>query len=393
VSFAQSKLKNKGSPAEMKNNVYKQVESSLKKVYPPNLQGYAQRRFNHLVAYVSSLIDKNRSSMSQLGSNIPTDIQAASREKQAKRFLEDKNTTYKAHYLPFLSVFLKNQLSGIRKATGIRIAIDGTVVNAGYVGLMASLVVGTRSIPLVWLLKAGKKGHFEVSMHVELIHLLAETFQFTDSSPVEVTILGDGEFDSIVLQALCDAGYGWKYVFRTSSDTLLYDSKDKLHARDVQKDSEEEFVFLPNIEFTGKKYGKVHFLYWHEQKKYDKPIYLVSNWKDPQKIMTYYKERFSIETMFKDFKSNGFNMHLSRLKKEHSLTNLLLLVCIAFCLMMNLGARNQTMEESFQKKIQRTRKDGKTPFSLFSFAKNLVDYCKKWELNLCFDLEPAETGF
>jgi hypothetical protein len=371
----------------MKKSLYKEVESSLKKVYPPNLQGYAQRRFNHLVAYVSSLIDQNRSSMRDLGSTIPSDIQAASREKQAKRFLEDKNTTYQAHYLPFLSVFLKNQLAG--KTTGIRIVIDGTVVNKGFVGLMASLVVGTRSIPLVWLLKAGQKGHFETSMHVALIHLLAVTFQRAAISPVEVTILGDGEFDSIVLQALCDAGYGWKYVFRTSSDTLLYDSKDQLHARDVQLDSEEDFVFLPNIEFTGKKYGKVHFLYWHERAKYEKPIYLVSNWNDPQKIMDYYKERFSIETMFKDFKSNGFHMHLSRLKKEHSLTNLLMLVCIAFCLMMNLGTQNQTMDESLQKKIQRTRTDGKRPFSLFSFAKNLVNYWKKWTLNLCFDLEPS----
>jgi SPX domain protein involved in polyphosphate accumulation len=100
-----SKLKNKGSPAEMKNKIYKEVESSLKKVYPPNLQGYAQRRFNHLVAYVSSLMDTNRSSTSKLGSNIPSDIQAASREKQVKRFLEDKNTQYKVHYLPLLSVF------------------------------------------------------------------------------------------------------------------------------------------------------------------------------------------------------------------------------------------------------------------------------------------------
>jgi Transposase DDE domain len=385
VSFARSKLKNKGAPAEMKNKIYKEVESSFKKVYPP-MQGYAQRRLNHLVAYVSSLIDTNRSSTSQLGSNIPSDIQAASREKQVKRFLEDKNTQYKVHYLPLLSVFLKKQFSQVPKDGGIRICIDGTMVNAGHVGLMASLVVGTRSIPLIWLLKAGKKGHLETAMHLELIRLLAETFDLVECPKLQVTLLGDGEFDSILLQALCDAGYQWKYVFRTSSDTLLFDSKDKLHARDVELSPEEDFVFLPDIEFTGKKYGKVHFLYWHESAKFEKPIYLVSNWKDAEKIRTYYKQRFSIETVFKDFKTRGFNMHLSRLRKVESLTNLLMLVCIAFCLMMNLGEQNQTMEESLKKKVQRTRKDGKNPFSVFSFAKNIVDYFKKREGKLCFDL-------
>jgi type I site-specific restriction-modification system R (restriction) subunit len=63
-----------------------------------------------------------------------------------------------------------------------------------------------------------------------------------------------------------------------------------------------------------------------------------------------------------------------------------MLVCIAFCLMMNLGEQNQTMEESLKKKVQRTRKDAKNPFSVFSFAKNIVDYFKKREGKLCFDL-------
>jgi hypothetical protein len=336
------------------------------------------------VAYVSSLIDENRSSTAKLGSNIPSEIQAASREKQVKRFLEDKNTTYKVHYLPLLKFFLKNQFSRLSPGAGIRICIDGTQVNTGHVGLMASLVVGTRSIPLVWLLKAGQKGHWETSMHLELIRLLGETLECVGFANLEVTLLGDGEFDSVGLQRLCDFDYGWKYVFRTSSNSLLFDSKDKLHAREVEKSSEEDFVFLPDIEFTAQKYGKIHFLYWH-QKEFEKPLYLVSNWRDPAKMKLYYKQRFSIETMFKDLKTRGFNIHLSRLKKVESLTNLLMLVCIAFCWMMNLGETNEKMEESLKKKVQRTRKDGKKTFSVFSFAKNLVEYFKKWELNLCWD--------
>jgi hypothetical protein len=84
---------------------YFEVEKSFKKLYPQEIRGYAKQRFNQLIVFVTSLLRESKSSMSGLGSSIPTDIQAASREKQVKRFLEHNDTNYDLHYLPMLRVF------------------------------------------------------------------------------------------------------------------------------------------------------------------------------------------------------------------------------------------------------------------------------------------------
>jgi Transposase DDE domain len=369
---------------------YFEVEKSLKKLYPQEIQGYAKQRLNQLIVFVTSLLRESKSSMSGLGSSIPADIQAASREKQAKRFLEHKDTTYEIHYLPLLRVLFRQLLANVSDETGFRLVIDGTQVNKGYVGLMISLVVGKRAIPISWVIQVGQKGHFSTDSHLQIIKQVGFTIEQLlrecERPNLTITLLGDGEFDSLDLQVYCPDQFGWKYIFRTASNSVLHDSAGKFHAFDVVPLDEENFVFLENIEFTNHRYKGVHFLYWHDKECYADPIYLVSNWKDAMVIKEYYKQRFSIETMFKDFKTRGFNMHQSRLQSVKALTNLLMLISIAFCLLMNFGQRNE--QSPLKPKVQRVRKPTeKQPFSLFSFAKNLLKYCRDRELTFCLVFE------
>jgi hypothetical protein len=369
---------------------YFEVEKSLKKLYPQEIQGYAKQRLNQLIVFVTSLLRESKISMSGLGSSIPADIQAASREKQAKRFLEHKDTTYEVHYLPMLRVLFRQILSKISDETGIRLVIDGTQVNHGHVGLMISVVVGNRAIPISWVIQAGQKGHFSTALHLQIIKQVGFTLEKVlrecERPNVSITLLGDGEFDSLDLQVYCPDQFEWKYIFRTASNTVLHDSAGKFHACDVVLMDEENFVFLEKIEFSNERYKGVHFLYWHEKEFYADPIYLVSNWNDAARIQAYYKQRFAIETMFKDFKSRGFNMHQSRLRSVKALTNLLMLISIAFNLLMNFGHRND--DSPLKPKVQRVRKPTeKQPFSIFSFAKNLLKYCRDRELTFCLVFE------
>ena len=369
---------------------YFEVEKSLKKLYPQEIQGYAKQRLNHLIVFVTSLLCCSNPSMAGLSSSRPSDIQAASREKQAKRFLEHKDTTYEVHYLPMLRVVFRQILSKVTDEMGLRLIIDGTQVNKGHVGLMISLVVGKRAIPISWVLQAGQKGHFSTEMHLQIIKQVGLTVEKLLSEcgrpNVVITLLGDGEFDSLDLQVYCPDQFEWKYIFRTASNSVLHDSAGKFHACDIELLDEENFVFLEKIEFTNLRYKGVHFLYWHEKECYADPIYLVSNWQDAERIKTYYKQRFAIETMFKDFKSRGFNLHQSRLQSVPALTNLLMIVSIAFHLLMNFGQRND--DSPLKPKVQRVRKPTeKQPFSIFSFAKNLLKYCRDRELSFCLVFE------
>ncbi len=64
------------------------------------------------------------------------------------------------------------------------------------VAFMVSVIYKGRALPIAWLVREGKKGHFPEQMHIELIE------QVQDFIPlgVDVVLVGDGEFDGIGLQ-------------------------------------------------------------------------------------------------------------------------------------------------------------------------------------------------
>jgi hypothetical protein len=76
--------------------------------------------------------------------------------------------------------------------------------------------------------------------------------------------------------------------------------------------------------------------------------------------------------MFKDLKSRGFNLDDNRLDKEYSLTNLLIVVALAFCIMLNFGFDNQ--DNPLKIMVQRIDKNIN---SVFTFARLLFQYCKE----------------
>ena len=49
------------------------------------------------------------------------------------------------------------------------LVIDGSTTGRGCVTLMVSVVYQSRALPLMWVTRKGKKGHFPEDTHVELI--------------------------------------------------------------------------------------------------------------------------------------------------------------------------------------------------------------------------------
>jgi hypothetical protein len=320
------------------------------------------------------------SHLPSIGKGLPQTIKAASRETAAKRFLENNYTTYKFHFLPFLTPFVSKMLQkGFKKGKSITISlvIDGSVMNSGHIALMVSMVVGKRAIPICWVVKKGKKGHFDSQMHLAVIEQAAGVFKqiFAQLSPdmrqhSKITLLGDGEFDSVDLQKRCRQELNWDYVFRTSSDCVLYENDDIFQPKTMHLDKDEVFRFIEGLDFSKNRFKDVAFLYWHDAKKYKDPLFLVSNLDDPFRIMAAYQQRFAIETMFKDLKSRGFNLHKNRLTKIIAITNLIMVAALAFCLIMKFGEQN--IDNPLKEMIKRSDKN---TYSIFSFALHLLHYC------------------
>ena len=90
------------------------------------------------------------------------------------------------------------------------LVIDGRVVGRGCVALMLHVVYTGRALPVAWLVRQGKKGHFPEDSHIALVKQVEELLP--ERAPV--VLLGDGAcYGTDLPHTLEDAG--WSYVCRT----------------------------------------------------------------------------------------------------------------------------------------------------------------------------------
>lgn len=374
-------------PVNMKST-FSQVKDSLKSLYPQEPTGQAATRLDSLSGLIAGMVKKKSSHLPDLGSGLPQNIDMASRVKHAKRFLSNKWVDFDVYYLPFLSAFLKHFLHKIIVNQVVKLVIDGSQMGNNHVALVVSLVWGNRSIPICWLVRKGKKGHFPEEMHLDVLREAAKVLGSILPPKTKVVLLGDGEFDGVELQKLCRKELGWSYVCRTACDTNMYENGDCFQPQYTTVSKGEEFFFIEGIDFSNAMFPDVNFLHWHRS-EYPDPIYLISDLDDPFDIIYYYKFRFSIETMFKDLKSRGFNLHKTRLGNAFDISNLLIVGSLAFCFIMALGTEHH--DSPLRKKVQE-KKNGQKQLSIFSFGLKLFHYLIEKDTDFVFSLTISKNS-
>ena len=95
----------------------------------------------------------------------------------------------------------------------------------------------------------------------------------------------------------------------------------------------------------------------YQKRKYgkyveDEPWFIITNLDHPTEVIKYYKKRGGIEAMFRDHKSGGYNLEGSK-ANIHRLTNLILLIAIAYTLSALKG--KSIKKKGYQKYISRVK--------------------------------------
>lgn len=285
---------------------------------------------------IHSMLLSRHSSLERLGSNLPVEIDFASRVKKCKRWLDSKYTDCQTFFTPFILKILK----GIGSNRRLVFVIDGSEVGNGNTCLMISLNWRKRSIPVCWIVRRCKKGHLPVNAHLAVVQLLSKLIE---EMPNEVFLLGDGEFDSTELQKYC-IDQKWHYVFRSAKNTIIHTQNgDQFELGSLYPEIGANYFLLQDAYMTKKRYGLINALVWHNR-KHKKPIYLISNIEWAKDIMDLYKKRFSIETIFSDIKSRGFNINKVRIKDTNRINSLLIIVALTYLMVFALGTYKDHFE-------------------------------------------------
>jgi len=353
--------------------VYRTIRIAMRQLFPTEPQGNQVRMLNTLAAMVSGVVLGKSCQLPTIARKTPDHAKADSRIKRYSRWIQNERVDYEGYYLPFVSQLLFS-LAQIRELVFI---IDGSEVGHQCITLMISLVYGKRALPITWLVVKGCKGHLPERLHLDLLSqlqaILPENYQ--------AVFLGDGEFDSITLQAAVEAE-GDAYVCRTASNILVYheDVWRPLRAIGVEKGA---CVMWSGVGFTQANYGPVQVIAWWEA-AYAEPLYLVTNLASKEQACGWYRKRAHIETFFSDQKSRGFQLHKSHLADPARLARLMIAACLAYLWLIYLGAL--AMRTDWRKVIHRT---DRCDLSLFQLGIRLLDHFLKEALPLPVAFQPA----
>ena len=368
----------------MKKILYRKILKKLlrtfKKLLRKKIKGHLFSRIRSLAAYIAGMIRTKSSYLSSIGKGLLQLITAHSQTKAAKKFVYNPHIDYDTYFLPFIKDFLKLVVPIINSSSGIFYVIDGSQMGKRHAALMISLVIGKRSIPIRWFVKEGGKGHFSTDNHVALIKDTYPVLKEILNLQITVTLLGDGEFDSIDLQQFCREK-NWNYVFRTANNTLLYENGDPFKPKHLTPPKGQDSFFISDVEFTKQRFKGINFLLWHD-KKYDEPLPLVSNFDNAMDIISAYDRRYAVECLFKDLKSTSFNLDKTRLQSVHAISNLIMIAAFAFTLTLKLGSFYQ--HDKIRKYIHRVRPD-RVVNSIYTFSLELLLFFLVEGIDFCFD--------
>jgi hypothetical protein len=193
---------------------YCAIRDALTQYYPGQPSGTVARHLTTLAALISGIVGSKSTQLPNIAAKVPNGTKPESRAKRFARWLRNDQVTAEVYFIPYAEVLLAHLA-----LQTLVLVMDGSVVGRGCIALMIHVVYKGRALPLAWLVRQGKKGHFPEDLHIAVVE------QVQDLLPPEaqVVMLGDGEFDGTTLQHTVQA-YGWAYVVRTGSHiTVMWD--------------------------------------------------------------------------------------------------------------------------------------------------------------------------
>jgi len=329
----------------------KDVKNWLIKHQPEPPKGNALRRINSLACLIAALTKAERASF-----------------KAIAKKMDDKTD-------------LESRIRSLGHSGKLILAIDGSTMGNGCMCLMVSIIWRGRGIPICWVVRKAPKGHFSQEMHVALINMVNALFKSVLSNNYQVILLGDGEFDGCDLQQAC-LDKGWIYVLKTAKNLIIADNPEMENAGrmdDMIPCERLNHIFLPSMFITKQGYGTVNLVYWHN-KRYKNPLYLITNLEYAPDAERLYRKRYTIETLFADFKSRGFNMEWTKIGNPLTIFNLLIVASLAYiqAILFEFDARISPFLGRF------CRKDRVKDLSVFQLGLQGLIYYIEQGLNISF---------
>lgn len=279
-------------------------------------QRVTQRR--NLAVLVATLLVTRDVNLMALGSALPVETgNRASRFQKIKRIVANPRIKPEAVMAPYARELLERVSAHGQQPVLLVDQSQATRLHRHEM-LMVAVRVGGRALPLTWVVRetAGAIGFAEQ-------RALLERVASWLPAGVRPVLMGDRFYGSPDLIAWC-AAQGWSWRLRLKRDLLVFEeggetTLGECFARGAHR--------LNDVALTHKRVG-THVAMVHEAGHPEPWIIALSETPSAARAFDY-GLRWGIEAMFSDFKSRGFTLESSQLRRADRIDRLLLGLAIA----------------------------------------------------------------
>lgn len=263
----------------------------------------------------------------ELGDNFSDGLEE-SKIKRIYRFFTNKAFCAEKVY----DIFAYNIFSRYKPRDGkVVLIFDHTTIEDKFVILQFSMKVGKRSIPL-WY----KTFDYKDKKNKQLKHViegLNSIYNMIKRYNFDVIVLADRGFKSIMIFDYIQKELKWKYCIRCTNDVWVNIEGKKMKLRDIPllKNRTRNYS---GVTLTKRKF-RCNLSICRDENS-DDTWFLIHNF-ETESAVKEYKKRFTIEEMFKDFKSGGFNLEGTWTEDLTYAKNLYMTISIAYTWLLILG--------------------------------------------------------
>lgn len=291
-----------------------------------NLQTLTKPRADLIALFILSILKVGTVNLVKISVAMGSNAQSKSNYRRLQRFIDQVTWCFKT----LVPLILK--WSNIKSP--LTLVIDRTNWKVGKANiniLCISVVNDNYCIPIIWKM-LDKRGN---STQTERIALIAELLSIPNLPKIK-QIIGDREFiGSSWFKYLKDNGIG--ILIRLKDNMYVTRYKKKIKVCNIIKgntrkgcQSDKKQYWLDDVQIY------IHgFRYRNDEGRLENLI--LASFTSQTKVSDEYSKRWHIEVMFKNFKSNGFNMEDTHVTKQNRLETLFGLLTLGYICAINAG--------------------------------------------------------
>jgi hypothetical protein len=295
-----------------------------------------------------AIIQQNTSNLARLANvlDLSRKVRSASKYKRLQRFCRQAKLDY--------DCLAKLIMAMVNPSGKYVLALDRTEWRYGTVWvniLTLSIVTGKTSIPIYWQ-TLNRKGNSTLGEREKLINRYVQTFGVKQLE----YLTADREFDSYQFMKYLKAEkMNFRMRVRTSMEVRKADGK-KIKFGKMLRNMAVGDQFKTR---KARKYGEVKVFIEMEKGIDDKTNVIVISSEPSRQILSEYKRRWAIETLFQNLKSRGFELEETHLRVAERVDKLFGILALAVAWAIKTGEL-----ENDQNPVK-TKKHGRPQKSLF----------------------------